>query len=116
MVAGGDGTTPGHSGLGRLTIGPMRTCNPTRPTIVGEPVHVIPGRNRRGRQASMSDAEWHRNNIIDTQIISYAMKNRWPRGIEPRDISQAAISSVTAHELLEVRSADKVNSPRYYLY
>ena len=64
----------------------------------------------------MSDAEWHRNNIIDTQIISYAMKNRWPRGIEPRDISQAAISSVTAHELLEVRSADKVNSPRYYLY
>jgi predicted nucleic acid-binding protein len=54
--------------------------------------------------------------ILDTQIIAYAMKNRWPKGIEPQDISCGAISSVTVQELLEVRLPSAANRPRYYLY
>lgn len=54
-----------------------------------------------------------RDSILDTQIISYAMKGAWPRGVAPLDISGARISSVTAHELLEVSSG---NHPNYYLY
>jgi predicted nucleic acid-binding protein len=54
--------------------------------------------------------------VLDTQVISYAIKDRWPRGIEPRDISHASISSVTALELLEVRLPGTRGGPRYYLY
>jgi len=54
--------------------------------------------------------------IFDTQIISYAIKDRWPEGIKPQDISRGSISSVTAHELLRVRLSDTANRPRYYLY
>jgi hypothetical protein len=54
--------------------------------------------------------------ILDTQIISYAMKNRWPDGAEPQDVSRAVISSVTALELLEVQRSGASKKPRYYLY
>lgn len=54
--------------------------------------------------------------ILDTQIVSYAMKDRWPDGIEQQDISHAAISSVTALELLEIRKSEAARRPRYYLY
>jgi predicted nucleic acid-binding protein len=54
--------------------------------------------------------------IVDTQVISYAMKDRWPGDIEPQDVSHAVISSVTALELLEVRRPSASNRPRYYLY
>ena len=54
--------------------------------------------------------------IMDTQVISYAMKDRWPEGIEPRDISHALISSVTALELLQMRHPGSNKRARYYLY
>jgi predicted nucleic acid-binding protein len=56
------------------------------------------------------------DDMIDTQIVSYAMKARWPQGVEARDISRMVISSVTAQEVLEVRDAASVNRPRYYLF
>lgn len=64
----------------------------------------------------MDNIERHPDDMVDTQIVSYAMKDRWPKGIEPRDISGLAISSATAHELLEVGDAASVNRPRYYLF
>ena len=54
--------------------------------------------------------------IMDTQVISYAMKGRWPGDMEPRDVSHTLISSVTALELLEVRHPDSNKKARYYLY
>ena len=44
------------------------------------------------------------------------MKNRWPDGAEPQDVSRAVISSATALELLEVQRSGASKKPRYYLY
>jgi predicted nucleic acid-binding protein len=54
--------------------------------------------------------------ILDTQIVSYAMKDRWPEGMEPQKVADSAISSVTALELLKARPQGASDRPPYYLY